>query len=234
MNAATVREHKTTGVPIVLGDATRNSVLRAAGISRARVLVLAINDAEAARRAVALARSLAPNLHVIARVTYLAEAPLFRSAGAQEIVPAELETSVEIMVRVLRRFLVPDDAVLQLVRTARAAVDAPKVAAIDRPDAGRIAEYVPGIGVAIHRVEAGSVAAARSLAEVGVRRNTGCSVVAVRRGGENLPIVTPETVLAAGDVVVVIGPESRLADVAAMFAAAVSETGETKIVDQHR
>jgi K+/H+ antiporter YhaU regulatory subunit KhtT len=32
-----------------------------------------------------------------------------------------------------------------------------------------------------------------------------------------LPVITPETVLAVGDTVVVLGPEARLGDAAAMF-----------------
>ncbi|MGB3965633.1 MAG: TrkA C-terminal domain-containing protein, partial [Planctomycetota bacterium] len=64
----------------------------------------------------------------------------------------------------------------------------------------------------------GAPAAGRSLADAGVRRHTACSVVAVRRDGHNLPVINPETELAPGDTVVVVGPEARLADAAAMFA----------------
>ena len=51
-----------------------------------------------------------------------------------------------------------------------------------------------------------------------LRRVTECTVVAVRRGDHNLPLIGPETVLGVGDTVVVIGPQLRLLDAAAMFA----------------
>jgi K+/H+ antiporter YhaU regulatory subunit KhtT len=73
----------------------------------------------------------------------------------------------------------------------------------------------------VHR---GSDAAGRSLADVALRRRTGCSVVVVRRGNANLPVVTPETVLEADDVIVVIGPEVRLPEVAATFLPATGTT----------
>ena len=41
----------------------------------------------------------------------------------------------------------------------------------------------------------------------------------MRRGADNLPAITPDTVLQHGDAVVVLGPEKRLADAAAMFQA---------------
>jgi K+:H+ antiporter len=204
MNAATVRSWKQRGFPILLGDSTR-------------VPVLAINDGDAARRTARLARKLAPQIHVIARATYLAEVALLHQDGAQEVVPQELETSVEILARVLRRFLVTDDEVGRQIRVVRDAAGIHKEAAPAYSHVERIGEFVPGIGIAIHRVVAGAEVAGRALAEAGVRRRTGCSVIAVRRGNDNLPIVEPDTVMAAGDIVVLIGPETRLPDAAAMF-----------------
>lgn len=67
------------------------------------------------------------------------------------------------------------------------------------------------------RVEAKAACAGKTLAAAAIRRRTGCSVVAVRRDGKNLPVITPETVLEPCDTVVVIGPERRIADAAAMY-----------------
>ncbi|MCR9245187.1 MAG: cation:proton antiporter [bacterium] len=219
LNAATVRAEKAKGVPIVLGDATRVSVLRSLGIDRARILVLAVNDGAAARRIAQLAQQVQPSVHVIARTVYIAESDALQRAGAHEVVPQELEASVEILVRVLRRFLVADDEIGRRVREARAVHGgSDRLADLPPTEAARIAEFVPGIGFRVFAVSEGSPVARKSLQEVGVRRRTGCSVVAVRRGDRNLPLVEPETVLEPGDTVVVLGPEERLTDAAAMFA----------------
>jgi len=220
LNAATVRAEKAKGIPIVLGDATRASVLRLLGIERAHLLVLAVNDNGAARRIAQLAQRLQPNVHVIARTSYIAETESLRRAGAHEVVPQELEASVEILVRALRRFLVADDEIGRRVREARQAHGgSDRVAELPATEAGRITEFLPGIGFRVFRVDEGAPVAGRTLSEVGVRRRTGCSVVAVRRDDANLPVVAPETALEPGDKVVVLGPEARLVDVAAMFVA---------------
>jgi len=225
MNAATVKAEKDHGVPILLGDATRVAVLKALGIERAHMLVLAVNDGGAAARVAQLCQQIAPQVHILARAVYIAEAEGLRRAGAHDVVPQELEASVEMLVRVLRRFLVADDEIGRRVRAVRAAGGGgDRVASLPPTEAARIAEYVPGIAFATWRIEAGAPAAGRTLAQTAVRRHTGCSVVAVRRDGHNLPVVTPETVVEAGDTVVVLGPESRLAEAAAMFTPPASQT----------
>ncbi len=227
MNADTVRTERARGAPLEAGDATRASVLKKLGVERARILVLAINDVGASRRISQVARHLAPQLHVIARAVYIGEVADLKSAGANEVVPQELEASVEILVRVLRRFLVADDEIGRRVTAVRQmAGGLDKTAAVARLEAARIAEFVPGLGVGVHRVAAGAVVDGKTLAETGVRRATGCTVVAVRRGQATLPTITPDTRLAAGDAVVVLGPEERLADVIAMFHAP-TDSGET-------
>lgn len=218
MNAATVKKYREQGVPIMLGDSTRSVTMHTAGVDSAHVVVVAINDAEAARRTVQLVQRLAPQVHVIARATYLAEVALLHKIGANEVVPQELETSVEIMVRTLRRFLVPGDEIGRQVKTARdAAGGTDKLAGLAPADATRIGEFVPGIAMQVFRVEDGAAMQARTLEQSGLRRQTGCAVVAVRRAAENLPAVTPDMVLELDDVVVVIGPEACMADAAAMF-----------------
>jgi CPA2 family monovalent cation:H+ antiporter-2 len=221
MNVNTVRNERAHGAPVEAGDATRASVLKKLGIDGARILVLAINDTDAARRIAQLARHLAPQVHVIARAVYIGEVDAMKAAGAHEVVPQELEASVEILVRALRRFLVADDEIGRRVTAVRQTAGVDKTAAVARLEAARIAEFVPGLGVGVHRVARGASLDGRTLAEAGVRRLTACTVVAVRRGQQTLPAIDPDTRLEAGDAVVVLGPEARLADVAALFHAPV-------------
>ena len=77
-----------------LGDPTRPDILRAAGIERARVLVVALDDPEAAIKLVRFARSLRSDLHIIARArdrTYVYR--LFQ-AGANDIVRELFDSSL--------------------------------------------------------------------------------------------------------------------------------------------
>jgi len=107
VNGETVRHEQKKGIPIVFGDITHPQVLRRLGIQDARALVLAISDPIATRRAVTVARQLSPAIHIIARTRYLREIEDLRATGADQVVPEEFETSIEIFSLVLQHYRMP-------------------------------------------------------------------------------------------------------------------------------
>jgi CPA2 family monovalent cation:H+ antiporter-2 len=190
----------------------RPAVLRAAGVASARVLVLAINDAEATRATAALARRLAPALRIVARANYVGEVDALVQAGANEVVPQEIETGVEIMARTLRHFLVPDDEIDRRVGLAREAVPGRRAAADPRLDPIAVDSVVTGIEVRVAKVQAGSRAAEQSLASLELRRKTGVNAIAWKRGDEVVTEVDPGRVLQPADILVLMGPSLRMPD----------------------
>lgn len=107
VDGETVRQEQKKGIPIVFGDITHPQVLRRLGIQDARALVLAISDPIATRRAVTVARQLSPAIHIIARTRYLREIEDLRVTGADQVVPEEFETSIEIFSLVLQHYRMP-------------------------------------------------------------------------------------------------------------------------------
>ncbi len=220
MNAATVKAFKKIGIPIFLGDSSRETVLNAAAIKRARLLVLAMNDNDATLRTAALARRLVPKLHVVARSTYLSQLPALQNMGVHDVVPQELEASVEIVVRVLRHYLVPDDQVGKQVKAMRSkAYGVKKSARPTQVDNQHLADYVPGLGVEIFKVESGSSIAGFALQDSDLRRISGCTVVAIKRDKQTDISIRPQTVLEEGDVAVLLGPANRMGEAAFLFRA---------------
>jgi len=111
MNPETVREEKAKGEPIHYGDATHEAVLQSAAVKDARVAVVAISDPTATRRIVELVRKVNPGIYVIVRTRFIQEVKSLRGLGADEVIPEEFETSVEIFARVLEKYLVPRDEI---------------------------------------------------------------------------------------------------------------------------
>ncbi len=121
MNPETVKREKKAGEPIIFGDATYEYILLEAGVDQAKVLAVTIPDSQAVRRVVSLARSLNPNLYIIVRTRYVAEiAPLLR-LGADEVIPEELVVALEIFVRSLRVYLLPEERIDGLLKELREA-----------------------------------------------------------------------------------------------------------------
>jgi CPA2 family monovalent cation:H+ antiporter-2 len=220
MNPDTVRQARGEGEPITYGDAVHPDLLRHLGVPTARVLAVVISDPAAVRGVVQAARSLNPTLHILVRTRFLSELEPLREAGADEVVPEELETSVEIFTRVLSRYLVP----LPVIEQFMAEVRSENYAMLRRPDlAGDIGESlgasVLGLEVGVLMVEPGSDMAGKTLREADLRRRHGLTVVALAR--ENGLAANPDgdARLAPGWKAYVLGSRQAIADKAYLFAA---------------
>ncbi len=119
MDGETVRQEQKKGGPIIFGDVTHPQVLRHLGIQEAKALVLAISDPIATRRAVAVARQLNPAIHIIARTRYLREIEDLRATGADQVVPEEFETSIEIFSLVLQHYRMPSRVIAEKAERIR-------------------------------------------------------------------------------------------------------------------
>lgn len=119
INPDTVKQEKAKGIPIHFGDATHEAVLHHLHVSSAKAIAIMINDPQAARRAVVLARKLNPNAYVIVRARYLQEVPVLKQLGADDVIPDEFGTSIEMFTRVLHRYDVSKDSIEKLIHELR-------------------------------------------------------------------------------------------------------------------
>jgi len=211
LNAQTVQQARARGEPAFYGDATREEILRALGVERARMLVVAISDPTATRRMVRVARGLNPGIYIIARTRYVVEIPELTRLGADVVIPEEFETSIEIFARVLAHYNVPRSDIDDLVDRIRAS----HYEALRGGDgAGRLhlgtVAGVPQMAVERLRLTAESPLAGKKLSATGLRTQTGALVLSVTRGDEEITTPGPHFRLAAGDVLVVVGQPHQL------------------------
>nr|NIS40760.1 hypothetical protein [Desulfuromonadales bacterium] len=119
MNSEVVRRARAAGDSIIFGDAAAPEVLHAADIDRARALVVAINDPSSLNRVVRAARRLSPDLYIIVRTRFVLEMDELFAAGADEVIPDEIEASLQLATSLLRRFKVPEGRILQTAAKLR-------------------------------------------------------------------------------------------------------------------
>lgn len=120
-NGQLVRQARLDREPVFFGDGTRGEVLDRVGIKRARIVVFCIASLSDERRAVSVARHLHPGIHIVCRTRYVSEIIELQRLGANEVVPEEFETSLEIFARVLRKYDVPDEKIRASAEAARQA-----------------------------------------------------------------------------------------------------------------
>ncbi len=200
-----------TGVPIQYGDATNPTVLRHVQIEYAKVLVVATSDPFGARRIVQLARELNPTVHIVVRTRYLKELEELRQLGANEIIPEEFETSIEISMLVLQTYKLPKQVILEKAEQIRRE----GYALLRRGELPELAHHLRAgtlvdVEVETCRIEEDSPALGKSLGELAIRQRTGASVIALMRAGVTQSNPSNKSVLEVEDVLALLGSSDNI------------------------
>lgn len=217
-NPFTVKKEGKKGQQILFGDASTPEVLEHAHIGTARALVVAISDAAASRRVASLARHLNPALHIIVRTRYLLEVEPLYKLGANEVIPEEFETSVEILSRVLRNYMVPQADIEQCITEVRKdGYDMLRSMSRRHSHAVGISGYLAGAEIATCRVAKGSQLEGQGLREGTIRSMSGATVLVIKRGDEIVPNPDPVWELQLDDLVLLLGTPEQLAVAGRLF-----------------
>ena len=199
------------GSPVLVGDIGNALVQREAGVPRAKVLVLALSDPTASRHACRVARASSSELFIIVRTRYVDEIDQLYAAGANQVIPEEFETSIEIFTAVMRELHVPNNVVqaqITLLRQERYSL------LRGRRLQGAVLEQLPTI--LLERTTdtflllQESPAVGRALGEVGLGAEGEARLVAVVRGGKPQTAVEPDFRLRVGDTLVVTGTHAEV------------------------
>jgi CPA2 family monovalent cation:H+ antiporter-2 len=119
IDPARVQEASAAGESVVYGDAGRRVVLEAAGVDRAKALVISYDDSHSVMKILHLLRELYPNVPVIVRTVDDTNLEKFREAGAAEVVPEVLEGSLMLASHALMLLGVPMSRVVKRIRHFR-------------------------------------------------------------------------------------------------------------------
>jgi CPA2 family monovalent cation:H+ antiporter-2 len=205
-----VKEAAVAGENVMYGDAGKRIVLRAAGIERAKALIVSYNDAPSAMKILHVVQESYPQLPVIIRTVDDSNMEAFREAGATEVVPEVLEGSLMLASHALVLLGVPLNRVVKRIRRFREErykmfrgffhgvsdveqedleKNQPRLhSVVIPPSAYCVAKRVMDIGLEDHQVE----------------------VKTIRRNSFKPYEAEPESVFAAGDVVVLLGKPQDL------------------------
>ncbi len=206
-----IREAAAAGERVVFGDAARREVLLAAGLARARAVIVTYADTPSALRIIAHVQEASPGLPVVVRTIDDSDVEKLRNAGATEVVADLMEASLMLASSTLLLVGVPLTRVLRRIRETRehryelfrgfyrGMTDA--VESDDQALQPRLHSVL---------VAAGARSIGRSLQELDLA-SAGVEVHAVRRRNVRTTAPAPEMLLEEGDVVVLLGDEAAVA-----------------------
>ena len=227
LNPQVARRVRDEGEAIDFGDATRPSVLAGMGVARARVLVVAISDPMATSRIVWHARRLNPDIYIIVRTRYVAEIPRLTRLGANEVIPEEFETSVEIFARVLQEYHVPRNVItLQVELVRREGYSMLRGLRLEGKSLARFNQFLTGATADTFLVQQDAPGAHYTIGELKDHFQGRTSVLALVREGVSVESPPTDYALRPGDILVLLGSHADLDRAVQLLTAPTPEEGE--------
>jgi monovalent cation:H+ antiporter-2, CPA2 family len=221
-----ITEARHEGLRTVRADATGAEGLEAAGVARALGVVVTIPDPDAARRVVRLCRQKNSAARVIVRTRYIREVEALRAVGADEVIPEEYETSIELVSRVLHLLHVPGNVIGTQIRLLRDEAYRKLRDPQARTAGGRRLSALVAAGTSeLFLVMPETAAEGRTLPELNLSRQQ-IAVPAVLRDGVPHAPPRPDWVLAAGDTIVLVGAHEDLTHAIAQLEAPSAPAGQ--------
>lgn len=210
MDPERLKEARQAGHPAFYGDAMQDFVLNHLHIYSARVAVIAISDPVHSRRILAQIRAICHTVYVIVRTRMLRDVGEFYQLGANEVVPEEFETSIEIFTRLLNRYFVPRDEIEKFAGEIRSeGYDMLRPHPHHEHEVWRLLS-IPEVNITCLRARHGeNDVVGRPLSDSKIRKRFGINLLAILRGEQFITDISPETQIRQDDVLYLIGkPES--------------------------
>ena len=205
-NPGRADEARELGYPTIFGDAAAEPVLEAAGVRRARLVMVTVPDPVGMRLGIERIRSINPNVHVVARSSTVEQLGELGRLGVYEAVHPESEAGLELGRQALNHLGVGPAEIQRFADEVRRELYAPITRQADDDDLlAQLRRASREIETEWIRLPERDTPAGKTIGALAIRSSTGASIVAVVRGDQVMPNPGPEVVLKAGDLVGVLG-----------------------------
>ncbi|MFQ3574378.1 MAG: TrkA C-terminal domain-containing protein, partial [Thermodesulfovibrionales bacterium] len=177
----------------------------------ADMLVVVISDAASTRKTVQIARNERKDIHILVRTRFVAEVDELITLGANEVIPEEFETSVEIFSRVLHHYHVPLNVIHEYIDTVRSdnyevlrTTGLPQKGILDRH------KFISELLTETFLVKQGSAVSGFSIRDLNIRKETGATIIAIKRDNKVIQNPAPEVILQPNDILLLIGTKDQI------------------------
>jgi len=213
------KQAKDDDYPIIYGDATDELILHFVHAAEARVIVIAISDADATKMIITNLRHISETAHIIVRTRHVDEIESTLQLGADEVIPEEFETSIQIFTRVLSRYLVPFDKIQSMASHIRARnYELLSKNNDDNDFPTHLQPQVPDmvfVTLPVHR--ASSKMVGKTIIDSELKSKFNVTVLAVRRNNRYITQITPQMKIETDDMLYLFGSPQKIAEVNRYF-----------------
>ncbi|NCP64867.1 MAG: potassium transporter [Paraglaciecola sp.] len=205
-----VKESQSAMEPVYFGDVKQKDILRAAGIDKAKLVLITFDEHEKAKSVIELIASLYPSLPIVVRTRKDYRMEELYKAGASQVVPEILEGSLMLISQVMHLSGVPMSRIIKRVQKER------------KGHYGNMHGFFPGETTEMDCVKQDKLefmhaviltnqayAVGKPLQDMNIDRLR-IKLKGLRRDNIELAEPAADTVLAAGDVLVIVGKPRRV------------------------
>lgn len=206
-----IKHGLSENVPILYGDASHRATLERAGIRRAKIIVYSIPDHQAAGQSIRLARQLNPDVFIMIKTRFSSQVDELQKAGADQVIPEEFETSIEIFSRVLREFRLPNNIIEQQIELIRLeGYGMFRGLSLNVESLKSFSTYLTASLSQSFQVLEDSWSNGKRLDQLHLNQTTGATLIAVVRDQKAQPNPSGDLCIGADDVLILFGRHAQV------------------------
>lgn len=212
-----VRKRQLKGEVVIYGDANNEPILQKAHTDKADIVVVSVGNLIICMSIIEKVRSMNPHAYIIVRTRKVEDIEELYNIGANQVIPEEFETSIELFDRVLSKLLIPRkeiNAVIARIRDDNYGIFLEKETKTDLT----VLKNHANIEITAVKVDDHSPVIGKSLVEMQFRRTFGVTLVALLRKRTLMDNPDPETIFEKDDLVYIMGRSEQIANATELFA----------------
>lgn len=212
LNFQKIKKSKSKGDKnTIWGDASSIEILRRANVEAARVMVIAISDRYLTKSCLSNAKAIHPNLHVIVRTKYVADIEDLLALGADDVIPEEFETSIQIFSRVLKMFHIPNSIILaqsNIIRNKSYGVF--REIRYTQEAFDQISQILAQGTIETYYIGARNPIIGRSIRDINLKAKSGAMIINIIRNNQTITNPPSDFVLQAADQLILFGSHDAI------------------------
>jgi CPA2 family monovalent cation:H+ antiporter-2 len=206
LNPDTVKREKAKGEKIIYGDISKEEVLKAIKIDKANTIVYAISDPAVTKMSLKLVKKLHPNIYALVRTRYVNEVDELKLLGADDVIPEEFETALQIFRKVLERYHIPLNVIMQQTTILReASYSFLRKEGVDISSFTHLDEILAQGLTETYYVNNDNIHVNKTLSEINLRAKTEATIIAIVRDGKTISNPSAKEIIQAADTMVIYG-----------------------------
>lgn len=207
---ASVRTRQQNGETVIYGDAMNDPILKKAYVQTAEIVVVSIGDAITALGVVQKVRELSKHAFIIVRSKHVEDIEDLYKSGANQVIPEEFETAIDLFERILKKLLIPKGEIEEAISRIRDD-NYGIFTATQQKSKFTLTDEIPNLEVVALKAGNYPLFPGNSLKEIHLRKNFGLNVVAVKRAQGVYENPGSAFVFDADDIVYIMGKPEKIA-----------------------